>query len=110
LGLPDKAPPVRQLSALRSTAGMAVIQRGEGIYWESCRYCHGKDVVARSGGSVPDLRFASAETHAAWDAIVIGGARSVNGMPGSEMSPEDAEAVRQYVLSKTDELRERLRR
>jgi mono/diheme cytochrome c family protein len=86
-----------------------VVQRGEELYRDSCRYCHGKEVVARAGGSVPDLRFATEETHAAWNAIVVGGAKRLNGMPGSEMSREDAEAVRQYVLSKTDELRERLR-
>src|SRR5690606_6107325 len=84
----------RQLSALRPTAEDSVVQRGEKIYWDSCRYCHGKDVVARAGGSVPDLRFASEETHAAWNAIVVGGAKRLNGMPGSEMSREDAEAVR----------------
>jgi quinohemoprotein ethanol dehydrogenase len=110
LSLPRKSPEVRQLSSLRSTAADAVVQQGEGIYWNSCRYCHGKDVVARASGSVPDLRFASEETHAAWNAIVIGGAKRENGMPALEISPEDAEAVRQYVLNKTDELRENLRR
>jgi quinohemoprotein ethanol dehydrogenase len=110
LELPREKSEARQLSALRATAEDSVVQRGEKIYWDSCRYCHGKDVVARAGGSVPDLRFASEETHAAWNAIVVGGAKRLNGMPGSEMSREDAEAVRQYVLSRTDELRERLRR
>lgn len=110
LKLPGKAAEVRQLATLRSTAAAEVLQSGERIYRDNCRYCHGKDVVARAGGSVPDLRFATAETHAAWNGIVIGGAKRTNGMPGSGMSPEEAEAVRQYVLSKTDELRERLRR
>jgi mono/diheme cytochrome c family protein len=45
------------------------------------------------------LRLASQETQAAWQAIVVGGARRGLGMPGFEMSPEDAEAIRQYVLS-----------
>jgi quinohemoprotein ethanol dehydrogenase len=110
LDLPQKAREVRQPSTLRSTAADAVVQRGQEIYWDSCRYCHGKDVVARAGGSVPDLRFASEETHAAWNAIVVGGAKRLNGMPGSDMSAEDAEAVRQYVLSKTGEFAQRLRR
>jgi len=110
LELPRENPEARQLSALRATAEDAVVQRGEEIYRDSCRYCHGKYVVARAGGSVPDLRFASEETHAAWNAIVVGGAKRLDGMPGSEMGREDAEAVRQYVLSRTDEPRERLRR
>jgi len=73
--------------------------------WE-CGSCHGKDAVARFGGSVPDLRYSTAKTHAIWSAIVIGGARQANGMPRFDLSPEESEAVRKYVLSQANQLRE----
>jgi quinohemoprotein ethanol dehydrogenase len=75
------------------------------LYARNCSYCHGAHAAARFGGSVPDLRFASEETHAAWNGVVIGGARRANGMPGFDLSAADAEAVRQYVLDKARDLR-----
>ena len=55
-----------------------------------------------SGGVTPDLRYSTAETHAQWDAIVLGGLKQGNGMPafGNILAPEDSEAVRNYVLER----------
>ena len=52
------------------------------------------------GGVLPDLRFASAETHKTWDAIVLGGARSNQGMPafGRIFDKEDSDAVHAFVI------------
>ena len=61
--------------------------------------------AARFGGSVPDLRFANEETHATWHGIVIGGSKAANGMPAMPMPVEESEAIRNYVLSKSEELR-----
>jgi quinohemoprotein ethanol dehydrogenase len=105
LELPRGTADKRELPALRPTASDETIMRGEVVYAENCRYCHGTNVAARVGGSVPDLRFAAEETHAAWNGIVIGGALRSNGMPDTEMSAEDAEAIRQYVLRQADRLR-----
>jgi quinohemoprotein ethanol dehydrogenase len=84
-----------------------VVTNGKSLYAGNCRGCHGKDAMARLGGSVPDLRYASAETHAAWHGIVIGGANQAGGMPGfsSQIDIEQSEAIRNYVLSMSESLR-----
>jgi mono/diheme cytochrome c family protein len=76
-----------------------VLQSGKTLYAEHCLGCHGKDAVARYGGSVPDLRYASADVFGSWHAIVIGGARRAKGMPDFELTIEDADAIRNYVIS-----------
>ena len=82
-----------------------IVARGRALFGRNCGGCHGKDAVARFGGSVPDLRYATAETHLTWNGIVIGGARAARGMPAFEIEPADAEAIRSYVLARTDALR-----
>ncbi len=95
-----RLPEQPELSASRET-----ILRGAAMYAENCKACHGLNGVARYGGSVPDLRYASRETHALWNGIVIGGANRAAGMPGFELPVEDADAIRNYVLSLAAELR-----
>jgi len=77
------------------------LETGQRIFSWECKGCHGKNAVARFGGSVPDLRYATADTHAAWHGIVIGGALQINGMPRFELSIQESEAVRNYVLSQS---------
>ena len=96
-------PPLPDQPALEATA--EEIALGRAVYAEACFSCHGTNGVARFGGSVPDLRYASAETHATWHGIVIGGARAANGMPGIELEVEQSEAVRKYLLSLSEEIR-----
>jgi len=105
LELPRSTADKRELPALRPTAPHQTVIRGEELYAEHCRYCHGTSASARVGGSVPDLRFATEQTHAVWNGIVIGGALRSNGMPSTELSTEDSEAIRQYVLRQADQLR-----
>ncbi len=87
-------------------ASDAELETGRQLFSWECKGCHGNNAAARSGGSVPDLRYANAETHANWHGIVIGGARVANGMPKFELSVAESEAVRQYVLSQSNQLRE----
>lgn len=88
-----------------SNASAETIAVGKQIYGWECSGCHGKYAVARFNGSPKDLRYADAATHAKWHAIVIGGALRANGMPASEISLEESEAVRAYVLSRAEGLR-----
>lgn len=90
--------------ALEATAEK--LENGREIFSWECKGCHGKNAVARFGGSVPDLRYATAETHAAWHGIVVGGALQANGMPRFQLSIEESEAIRQFVLSRSKELRD----
>jgi quinohemoprotein ethanol dehydrogenase len=96
-------PPLPEQPALAASAEL--IESGRELYASYCTGCHGSDAAARFGSSVPDLRFATAETHATWHAIVIGGSKSANGMPGMEIPLEESEAIRNYVLSLSEALR-----
>ncbi|MBT5002886.1 MAG: PQQ-binding-like beta-propeller repeat protein, partial [Porticoccaceae bacterium] len=77
----------------------AMIQLGFDQYHFNCRVCHGP--LAISSGVLPDLRWSSITSNAdAWQATVLGGALSDNGMVSfaDVLSPSDAEAVRAYVI------------
>ncbi len=74
-------------------------EAGAMLYADNCLGCHGKDAVARYGGSVPDLRYASADVFRTWHAVVMGGAKKSNGMPDFELTVEEADAIRDYVIA-----------
>jgi PQQ-dependent dehydrogenase (methanol/ethanol family) len=80
------------------TTDEAVLAIGKDFYYERCVFCHGGSGV--SGGLVPDLRLSSAETHAAWDAIVLGGSLSDNGMPAFAQifGKDQSDAIHAFVV------------
>lgn len=77
-----------------------MIAKGKVLYTaNACDYCHGPG-AERWTMSIPDLRRASASTHAEFLGIVIGGARAEKGMPAfKDMSVADGEAIRAFVLN-----------
>ncbi len=77
------------------------IELGRLIYHVECQGCHGKNAVARFGGTVPDLRYATMDTHTDWQAIVREGTRRGQGMPQFELTRGAIEATRVYVLSRS---------
>ncbi|MDG2276469.1 MAG: PQQ-dependent dehydrogenase, methanol/ethanol family, partial [Pseudomonadales bacterium] len=83
------------------TASAEDVARGRILFGDLCGYCHMPSVFGRRG-NVPDLRYMSAQTHAQWPAIVLGGARSEAGMASFSdvLSLEDAEIVRQYLIAR----------
>jgi PQQ-dependent dehydrogenase (methanol/ethanol family) len=99
----DTHPPLPEQPELDAAPG-AIIQ-GKALYAENCKGCHGIDAAARFGGSVPDLRYADQATHASWNGIVVGGARISLGMPSFPLKIEESEAIRNYVLSLSAEIR-----
>ncbi|MFQ6005546.1 MAG: PQQ-dependent dehydrogenase, methanol/ethanol family [Woeseia sp.] len=78
--------------------GVEGLELGAELYADECLGCHGKDATARFGGTVPDLRYATVNVFETWHAIVIGGAAHANGMPSFDLSVEQAEAIRDYVI------------
>ena len=80
------------------TASSDEIERGETLYGNVCGTCHGPSAV--SWGGIPDLRYSNPETHAAWPAIVLGGAKKATGMASFSdlLSATDAEQIRQFVI------------
>jgi mono/diheme cytochrome c family protein len=79
------------------------LHQGGILYHEWCAVCHGLKGVA--GGVVPDLRRASADTHANFQAIVLGGQRQAKGMPSfaDVLSSEDVRLIEAYVLQRASE-------
>jgi len=78
------------------------VAQGEALYHQYCAVCHGPG-VGSSGGGTPDLRYATPATHAAWDAIVRGGAYVAKGMPRFDqvLEADDAQAIHAYVVEQT---------
>ncbi len=79
---------------------------GASYYGYYCKSCHGKDGIARFNGSVPDLRYSDNEIHSTWHGIVVGGAKASNGMPRIDISVEESETIRNYILSLSEEIRD----
>ena len=76
---------------------------GSALFSRYCLMCHG--VLAISAGVVPDLRYASPDTHAHFNDIVRGGVRAHKGMASFAdlLSAEDATAIHAYVIERARE-------
>ncbi|MBN4075746.1 PQQ-dependent dehydrogenase, methanol/ethanol family [Gammaproteobacteria bacterium AH-315-E17] len=86
-------------SALEIDEGL--VEPGFVIYDRYCGVCHGASAVG--SGVIPDLRYSVlAATPEAWAAVVLEGAFANRGMAafGSELSIDDAEAIRNYILTR----------
>lgn len=96
--LPD-APPLAEPPPVRATE--ATIARGAELYAATCAQCHGQLAI----GGLKDLRFMTAETHAAFERIVLEGTLVERGMAGFAdiLSTEDATAVHAYVIARANE-------
>jgi quinohemoprotein ethanol dehydrogenase len=86
--------------AIRMNATPATVRAGNILFEKYCLYCHGVDAVAGSG--IPDLRYATAETHHQFESIVLGGARESRGMPSFRdvLKREQLPALQAYILSR----------
>jgi quinohemoprotein ethanol dehydrogenase len=85
--------------AVHVNASDAAIREGGILFLRYCIYCHG--VGAVSGSSVPDLRYANAETHRQFQSIVRGGDLEYGGMPSFKdvLKPNQVQSIQAYVLS-----------
>ena len=72
------------------------------MYERHCTYCHGAGLS--TGGATPDLRRSGAAIHEVWQNIVIDGVLASAGMVSFRdyVTPQDAEAIRQYVLAEAN--------
>lgn len=78
------------------------VAQGEGLFHQYCAVCHGPGVG--TSGPIANLMFASEETHAMWDGIVVGGAyANTKGMPSFNhaLDIEKSQAIRAYVIERT---------
>ena len=102
--LPEPVAVTRALAPPPLSATPEQVARGKTLYAARCFACHGDGAVG--GGVVPDLRYASAATHAEFDAIVRGGLRHQKGMVGfaQVFGREDVEAIHAYVIKRAHDL------
>jgi quinohemoprotein ethanol dehydrogenase len=79
---------------------------GAALFARYCLMCHGVEAV--TAGVVPDLRYASRETHADFADIVLGGIRAHAGMASFAdlLGADDVRAIQAYVLRRARETKE----
>jgi quinohemoprotein ethanol dehydrogenase len=91
------------MPTFKLAASKAEIEEGRKIFANTCARCHGGEAV--SGGSVPDLRYASDTTHQMFEEIVLGGARREFGMPSftGDVTPAQVRLIHAYILDRARE-------
>ena len=109
---PDEVPSVPKPP--QQTASAETIREGEKLYQTFvCDGCHSPGLDSSGAwvlnGAIPDLRYAPAEVHEQWYAIVLAGTHWEQGMPGflnppkfafphMHMTPQQADAIHAYVI------------
>jgi len=91
------------MPTFKLAATKAEIEEGRKVFANTCARCHGGDAV--SGGSVPDLRYASDTTHEMFEEIVLGGARREFGMPSftGDVTSAQVRLIHAYILDRARE-------
>jgi alcohol dehydrogenase (cytochrome c)/quinohemoprotein ethanol dehydrogenase len=88
-----------------STASAEVIAAGHEAYGKYCAACHGQNGQTR-GSTFPNLMLSPLlKSQDGFNQVVLQGARSARGMASfaAVLKPEDAVAVREYVISIANE-------
>ena len=101
------------LSPPALTATNESIAQGEQVYARYCSVCHGPSGVSSSTGTFPDLRYSSRiQSEESWRSVVVDGELEPKGMVSfaGTLESTDAEAIRQYIISRAIDERERLLR
>jgi quinohemoprotein ethanol dehydrogenase len=90
----EDTPPMAEPPA--QTANADTIARGARLFRSSCGFCHAN----MPHGMTPDLRRMSADTHRAFNSIVLEGALRFRGMPQWDdvFSKEDVDAIHAYLI------------
>jgi quinohemoprotein ethanol dehydrogenase len=81
-------------------------QAGSALFHRYCMFCHGIDAI--TAGVVPDLRYSTAETHAHFADIVVGGTRAHMGMASfaDKLDADDVRAIQAYVIRRAKETKQ----
>ncbi len=83
-----------------------VVAHGDELFADNCALCHGQGGAARA--TFPDLRRSvRVMNQQAFDAVVLDGALSQNGMASFDerLDPPDTEAIRAYLISQAEAAR-----
>ena len=97
LAVDASAPP--EPPALR--ASEATVAQGQLLFAQTCAVCHGQNAI----GGVKDLRHMTAETHAAFNRIVLDGIYLDRGMASFAdlLTTEQSDAVHAYLIARANE-------
>jgi len=87
--------------AISMDATEEMIDQGRALYADNCRTCHGTNAVA---SALPDLRYATAEVHQQFPAI-LAGSRADLGMPSfaDRLNVQQMRSIQAYVLARAAE-------
>ena len=93
------------VTPIEFTATKEMIAKGAGLFAQNCGVCHGLAAIG-GGGVLPDLKLSAPSVFNKYREIIVDGARVDIGMPGFKpwLKPEDADAIRVYILSLRNEL------
>jgi len=82
-------------------ASEAQVAEGRALFGANCSRCHGENAV----GGVRDLRFMSAESHAAFADVVLRGTLADRGMIGfaGQLTPDEVEAIHAFLIARGNE-------
>ena len=83
--------------------------QGDELYHAQCSSCHGGIGIPSEVATVaPDLRLMTLETHGEYEAIVLGGSRSEQGMAGfaDALGVEEIETIRVFIVNQANGLRQ----
>jgi len=100
--LPPPPPPSALPRPPMLRASEAQISEGRTLFAQTgCNRCHGDN----ASGGVKDLRFMTAESHAAFNDIVLKGTLADRGMVSfaDMLTPAQAEAIHQYLIARGNE-------
>ena len=89
-------------------ASAETLARGNGLYHQHCASCHrGLGVASVVATATPDLRMMTAQIHAQFPAIVLGGSKRALGMPSfaDVMDWDAAAAIRAFVAAEAAKAR-----
>jgi len=99
-----KVAPSPILSPPPDVAPAPIVEKGKALYQTYCSTCHGD--AATGSGILPDLRYSGAiQSAQALDAIARQGALMSRGMIAfkDEITPQDLEAIRAYLIHRANQ-------
>jgi quinohemoprotein ethanol dehydrogenase len=90
------------------TKDTKLAEKGFAAYHRNCAVCHG--FLTYSGGVLPDLKWSTADTHADYEDIVLGGKLKDRGMASfaDQLNLDDVKAIQAYVVREANTAYDRI--
>ena len=99
--LPDyPKPPLKTLANYDFESDEVVFSRGMALYDNHCSHCH-TEIARETGGAYPDLGYMGKEIYDSFEAIVLKGIFSLNGMPSfdKQLTSNDISDIKNYIIA-----------